>query len=92
LKVCDDNGGYAAGAAEYVSIEAEGGSLTECAQIFEALGYSQSVIEGYRDDGLGLGCHRWEDGNLWWLYDNPFDPEDWAYGAQIVCGCNGLPG
>lgn len=92
VKACEDNGGYAEAAAEYVGVEAQGGSQAECAEIFDALGYPQEVVEGQRDDDLGLGCHRWQDGVLWWLWDNPFNPEHWAGGAQIVCGCNGLPG
>jgi hypothetical protein len=77
---------------EHVGIESQGGSLAECAQIFEALGYTDEVNEGFRDDGLGLGCHRWSDGVLWWLWDPAFDPGDAAGPAQMACGCLGSGG
>ena len=86
--MCNAHGGYDDATGQYVGTESQGGSLAECGQIFVALGYAGDVNAGYRDDELGLGCHRWSDGVLWWLEEYPaFDPDDSHGGAQIACGC-----
>lgn len=86
--VCSSHGGYDSDTPEYVGTPSQGGSIEECSAILEALGYSGTVSEGYREDGLGLGCHVWRDGGLWWLDSPDFEPGDTAENGQIVCGCN----
>jgi hypothetical protein len=86
--VCASHGGYHEDTPEYVGTAGQGGSLEECNAIFDALGYMGTVNEGFRSDGLGLGCHRWIDGGLWWLENPDFDPGDGTGSAQLVCGCN----
>jgi len=88
FEVCGSHGGYHDDTPEYVGTPGQGGSVEECEAIFDALGYSGTVSEGYRDDGRGLGCHRWSDGSLWWLDDPSFDPSDSMDPSQAVCGCN----
>lgn len=85
--VCASHGGTADDAPRHVGVESQGGSLADCEEIFTALGYTGTVSEGYRDDGLGLGCHRWSDGVLWWLNTPAFDPGHSADNAQVACGC-----
>jgi hypothetical protein len=92
LDVCALHGGYVSEVPEYVGIASQGGSLAECGEIFAALGYADVVIEGARSDGLGLGCHRWEDGVLWWLNFPAFDPADSVSAAELACGCVGDAG
>ena len=86
--VCFLRGEYHEDTPEYVGTTSQGGSHEECDAIFDALGYTRTVSPGYRDDGLGLGCHRWSDGGLWWLERPDFDPSDSTGGGQLVCGCN----
>jgi len=88
--VCGSQGGYSDQTPSHVGTVGQGGSLEDCGQIFSALGYDGAVNAGYRDDDLGLGCHRWNDGVLWWLENYPeFEPVDSHDGAQIACGCLG---
>ena len=85
--VCSAHGGYHPDTPEHVGTPSQGGSVEECGEILEALGYSGTASEGYREDGLGLGCHVWRDGSLWWLDSPDFEPGDTAENGQIVCGC-----
>ncbi|MBW2263321.1 MAG: hypothetical protein JRG91_15245 [Deltaproteobacteria bacterium] len=87
-EVCGPHGGYHEDTPEYVGTPSQGGSIEECGAILDALGYSGTVSDGYRDDGRGLGCHRWNDGALWWLHTPDFDPGDSMDPSQAVCGCN----
>jgi hypothetical protein len=87
MDVCGSHGGYADTTPQYVGVESQGGSLEECEQIFTALGYTGTVNAGYRDDGRGLGCHRWNDGVLWWLDSPAFDPTHSMDPASVACGC-----
>jgi hypothetical protein len=92
LEVCALHGGYAEETSDHVGVPAQGGSLAECNEIFTALGYFYGTVEGTRDDGLGLGCHRWGGDVLWWLTDPPFDPAHSVLEAERVCGCLGVGG
>jgi hypothetical protein len=87
FEVCGSHGGYDDDTPEYVGTPSQGGSVEECEAIFEALGYTDTVSPGYREDGRGLGCHRWSDGSLWWLDSPDFDPSDSMEPSQAVCGC-----
>jgi hypothetical protein len=40
-----------------------------------------------REDGLGLGCHRWDGEYYFWLHEPNFDPSHNTTLAQVVCGC-----
>ena len=89
-EVCAGEGGYSDETVDHVGTTGQGGSIEDCTTIFTALGYDGTVQAGYRDDDLGLGCHRWSDGVLWWLEDHPdFEPVDAHGGAQVACGCLG---
>ena len=92
IDVCSTHGEYVDSVPEYVGTASQAGSLEECAAIFAALGTGGVVSEGYRVDGNGLGCHRWEDGALWWLSTPDFDPADAMDQAEVVCGCTGDAG
>ncbi len=89
LDVCASRGGYSSVTASYLGTPSQGGNLSNCQQVLSALGYSGTVWEGFRSDGLGLGCHRWNDGQSWWLNSPAFDPASKTTGgsAQIACAC-----
>jgi hypothetical protein len=52
-----------------------------------ALGTFRDVESGTRSDGLGLGCHRWDDGTSWWLSDPAFDANAQHVQAKLACAC-----
>jgi hypothetical protein len=84
---CRGRGGIDPRAPTIVGSPAQGGSLQECSDIFALLGFRSRVNQGYRPDRIALGCHRWEDGVLWWLDDPGFDASALASPAAMVCGC-----
>ncbi|WP_375765125.1 S8 family serine peptidase [Archangium gephyra] len=89
LDVCANRGGYSTVTASYVGAPSQGGSLTRCQQVLASLGYAATVSEGTRTDSLGLGCHRWNNGSLWWQSSPAFDPasKTTGGGAQLACAC-----
>ena len=60
---------------------------SKCQALFNALGYTGIVQPGHRDDGKGIGCHRYDDGNLWWLDYPDFVVSHNTVSSQIVCAC-----
>ncbi|HEX6243056.1 MAG TPA: hypothetical protein VFZ61_19215 [Polyangiales bacterium] len=86
-QTCRDKGGFDARAIKRVGSEAQGGSLRACAQVLAALGFPGSVIPGYRDDGAGVGCHVWENGDGWWLIMPDFSSAASISVATRACAC-----
>ncbi len=88
--VCETRGGYNPDTRFYVGSRDQGGNWEACSDILGALEREGTVYPGERDDGLGLGCHRWDDGLYYWLYTPDFDPSHKAYKAQVACACYNL--
>ncbi|MCU0663238.1 MAG: hypothetical protein MUC50_13050 [Myxococcota bacterium] len=88
-QACASHGDYHPSTPEYVGTQAQGGSLEECTAILQALGYVAAVNSGMQAEGVGLGCHQWEDGTFWWLVQPDFDPAFSVLSAKRVCGCKG---
>ena len=87
-QTCRDKGGFDARSIKRVGTSGQGGSLRACTQVLATLGYSGNVTPGYRDDGVGLGCHIWEERDLWWLDTMPdFNPAASISIATIACAC-----
>jgi hypothetical protein len=85
---CMDKGGFDSRALGYIGTPGQGGSLSECTQVLDALGRPGMVAEATQQ--IGLGCHVWNNGDLWWLQSPAFSvnaatPE--GTGARIVCAC-----
>ncbi len=87
IDTCGARGGVDARTANYVGVPAQGGSPEECQTILNALGATETVTLGFRNDGLGFGCHRWDDGVNWWIDMPAFDQAAAGYPAQVVCAC-----
>jgi hypothetical protein len=92
IEVCAGRGGYDAATEQVVGTFEQGGSAAGCQGVLAALQETGNFREGYRDDGIGAGCHRWfagqsPQGDLWWLTSPEFDPSTGAPQAAIACGC-----
>jgi hypothetical protein len=84
---CGAHGGHSDGSAGHVGSASQGGSAEDCGTLLAALGHEGDVTAGSGVDGKGLGCHRWNDGVLYWVEDIDLDPEASHPPAQVVCGC-----
>ena len=89
---CASHGGYDNNAQSHVGTTEQGGSVADCRAILNALVGPGEVGAATRDDGNGLGCHVWSDGDYYWLEDPSahFDPSvAFPSGSQvrIACGC-----
>lgn len=85
---CAYKGGFDNRALGYIGTPSQGGSLSECAQVLAALGRQGSVAEATQQ--IGLGCHVWNNGDLWWLQSPAFSASTATpkgTGAQIACAC-----
>lgn len=87
---CAAHGGFDNRSTTHVGTPAQGGSRDDCQQILNALGHTRTVAETMRTDGMGLGCHVWENGDTYWLVSPSFNPNiSLAQNApfRIACGC-----
>ena len=90
---CSAHGGFSQASLAILGTPAQGGSLADCTAVLQALDVLQgSVSEGFREDGLGLGCHVFVDGegaltDAWWLTSPALASA--AVGVQVrrACGC-----
>lgn len=88
---CAQRGGFDVAALAHVGTPRQGGSLEDCVRVLRALGRGGEVHRSSRDDGLGLGCHLWDDDNHWLTGPSAdFDPnlelgQGWP--VRIACGC-----
>ena len=90
--VCASRGGFAPEAAGMVGTPAQGGSVEGCTAVLEALGaLSAPVTAGFRDDGLGLGCHVFTNASAataaWWLSAPDLSPAASGIAIRIACSC-----
>jgi hypothetical protein len=87
-QACSDKGGFDTRSIAKLGSAAQGGNLRACTRVLSALGYSGNVTPGYRSDGIGLGCHIWEQRDGWWLDTMPdFNPTASVSIASIACAC-----
>lgn len=85
-QVCAGHAGNDPRAIALVGTAAQGGSLSNCAQVLLALGYTGAVISGIRDE-YGIGCHLW-DADGWWIETMPaFSTAAKTPYARIACAC-----
>lgn len=85
---CATKGGFDARALNYVGVPNQGGSQAECSAILRALGLPGTVSIGTQR--IGLGCHRWSDGALWWIQSPAFSPTVAApsgTNVRVACAC-----
>jgi hypothetical protein len=92
--VCASHGGFAPEAATIVGTPAQGGSVEGCTAVLEALGALPApvtVTAGFRDDGLGFGCHVFTNAPAataaWWLSAPDLSPTASGIAIRIACGC-----
>jgi len=90
--VCGAHGGIAASASASIGTPEQGGSLDACTAILQALGaLPGAVMEGFRQDALGFGCHLFIDAGgaptAWWLTAPEFSTSVSNPSARLVCGC-----
>ena len=90
--VCSVHGGVDPGAPASIGTPDSGGSLDACSAILDALGALPGVVmEGYREDALGFGCHLFLDADgaasAWWLTAPEFSTSVSDPSARLVCGC-----
>jgi hypothetical protein len=83
---CSPHGGCSAEAAAVVGSPAQGGSLASCASLLEAFAVVEEPIDGFRQDGSGLGCHLY-GGVPYWLKAPGFSETAHDVGANILCAC-----
>jgi hypothetical protein len=92
--VCATRGGFSPASLGVVGTPAQGGSIEGCDAVLQAFGAPAGVInEGFREDGLGFGCHAFiaADGTAtaWWLTSPDAAPEVADPNVRIACGCAG---
>jgi hypothetical protein len=94
--VCASHGGFAPETATIVGTPAQGGSVEGCTAVLEALGALPApvtVSAGFRDDGLGFGCHVFTNATAataaWWLSAPALSPTASGIAIRIACGCVG---
>ena len=90
--VCASHGGFAPETASIVGTPAQGGSIEGCTAVLEALdALPAPVTLGFRDDGLGLGCHIFTNATAataaWWLSAPDLSPTASGIAVRIACSC-----
>ncbi len=87
-EVCQSRGGVDPNSFAYVGNPEQGGNRDKCSAILFYLlrvyGYVYSI---QAPTAQGLGCYRFMDGNLYWIRDLAFNPNEKTYGVEVVCGC-----
>jgi hypothetical protein len=91
-EVCASRGGFAPEGARIVGTPAQGGSIEGCTAVLEALdALPAPVTPGFRDDGLGLGCHIFTNATAataaWWLDAPDLSPAASGIAVRIACSC-----
>jgi hypothetical protein len=90
--VCATRGGFSLASLGIVGTPAQGGSIEGCDAVLQVFGAPPGVInEGFREDGLGFGCHAFinADGTAtaWWLTAPDAAPDVADPNVRIACGC-----
>lgn len=91
---CRAHGGFSEASLATIGTPAQGGSLEGCASVLQALEIEEgaAVASGFRDDGLGFGCHVLTDAagaptSAWWLTAPDFSPAAFGVQVRLACGC-----
>jgi hypothetical protein len=92
--VCATRGGFSPASLAIVGTPAQGGSIEGCDAVLSAFGAPPGVVnQGFREDGLGFGCHAFinADGTAtaWWLTSPDAAPDIADPNVRIACGCAG---
>lgn len=90
--VCATRGGFSPASLAVVGTPEQGGSIDACDAILQAFGAPAGVVnEGFRNDGLGFGCHLFIDAEgtatAWWLTAPDLTPDISDPRVRMVCGC-----
>jgi hypothetical protein len=90
--VCATRGGFDPSSVGVVGTPDQGGSIEGCDTVIQALGGPAGVVnEGFREDGLGFGCHVFIDAegaaSAWWLTSPELSPSVADPNVQPLCGC-----
>lgn len=90
--VCATHGGFEPASVASIGTPLQGGSIEACAAILAVLGQAPLLVtEGFREDGLGFGCHLFVDVNgetsAWWLTAPAFSPSVSDPSARVACAC-----
>jgi len=87
---CARHGGFDARSARSIGTPAQGGDVSSCAAVFAALKVKGPIYPAFRADSVGLGCHRWSNGELFWVEspdDALFSQDSFAENAELTCAC-----
>jgi hypothetical protein len=91
---CAAHGGFSEASLATIGTPAQGGSLEGCASVLQALEIAEgaAVVSGFREDGLGFGCHVLTDAagaptSAWWLTAPDFSPAAFGVQVRLACGC-----
>jgi hypothetical protein len=90
--VCALHGGFSLASAALIGTPAQGGSIEGCTAVLQVLATAPgSVNEGFREDGLGLGCHLFVEADAtevaWWLTSPDLSPQAFSAQSRHACGC-----
>lgn len=90
--VCLTRGGFSTASMAWIGTPAQGGSVEGCTAVLQALAALPGVVtEGFREDGLGLGCHLYVEAAgteaAWWLTSPDLSPQAFSTQSRQACGC-----
>lgn len=90
--VCATRGGFSPASLAVVGTPAQGGSIDACDALLQAFGAPAGVVnEGFREDGLGFGCHLFLDAEdtatAWWLTAPDMTADVSDPSVRMLCGC-----
>jgi hypothetical protein len=90
--VCATHAGFSLASAALVGTPAQGGSIEGCTAVLQALAALPGLVnEGFREDGLGLGCHLFVEATgtevAWWLTSPDLSPQAFSAQSRQVCAC-----
>jgi hypothetical protein len=90
--VCATHAGFSPASAGLIGTPAQGGSIEGCTAVLQALGALPGLVsEGFREDGLGLGCHLFVEAAgtevAWWLTSPDLSPQAFSAQSRQVCAC-----
>jgi len=86
-QVCGAHGQPSTAAAAHVGSTKQGGNAAECGVLLRLVGISGTPSASSRTDGLGFGCHIFDNGTLWWLSSPDFSVTVSRAEVRLVCGC-----
>lgn len=91
--VCATHGGFSDATSALLGTPEQGGSLESCVAVLQVLDTGVSTVrEGFRGDGLGLGCHVFINAagavtDAWWLTAPALASAASGIRVSRACGC-----